>query len=79
MARSRSAPWRVKAAGPDVVMRRVTEVTEGGAGRVANHTSAPPRTAAISTPAVSGAIRRHSGPSGSGAVDTVLEAAKPAW
>ena len=69
MARSRSAPCRVNAADPDVVI--VVRVTGGGAGRVANHTSAPPRTATTSAPAVSAAMRRHSGLRGSGAADAV--------
>ena len=39
MATSRSVPCSVNAADPDVVI--VVRTTEGGAGRVANHTAAP--------------------------------------
>ena len=51
--------------------------TDGGAGRVANHTSAPPSDGRPPAHRPSdAAMRRHSGLRGSGAADAVLVAAR---
>ena len=71
----RSPPLTVTAAAPvDAIVKRSTR---GSAGRVANHVNVVATAATASAPAVSAAMRCHSGRRGSSPSDGVLMAATP--